>query len=276
LGLTEAVLYYDFPAYVDYEAEVNRPDILLFSPSHGFVAIRFVSDSLFLRSKESATTLDAGLNDFSSNLYARLLRSRDLRASRTKTLVDVFPVVFDVSSNGIESTQDFESTIIRNFEEFDRFLSDARGETLQEATVSEIRSVVEGAKALSRPQKRVIENPDAQPLAVAMAKLEAEIANFDQKQRHIALVDVGGPARIRGLAGSGKTVILAMKVAHLHLNNPSATILITFFTKSLRATIKNLITKFYRHYSETDPDWKVIHIRHGWGGRTASRQALGR
>ncbi len=99
-----------------------------------------------------------------------------------------------------------------------------------------------------------------------MANLEAEIANFDQKQRHIALVDVGGPARIRGLAGSGKTVILAMKVAHLHLNNPSSRILITFFTKSFRATIKNLITRFYRHYSESDPDWKVIHIRHGWGG----------
>lgn len=57
-----------------------------------------------------------------------------------------------------------------------------------------------------------------------------------------------------------------MKAAHLHLNNPSARILITFLTKSLRATIKSMITKFYRHYSEKDPDWKVVHIRHGWGG----------
>lgn len=266
LGLSQAVLYYDFPAYVDYDAEVNRPDILLFSPSHGFFAIRFVGDSMFRRSKESAAALDEGLNDFSSNLYARLLRSRELRASRTEALVDVFPVIFDTSADG--TTDDYESKIVHSLEEFDRFLGDSCKPALGEATVAEIRSVVEGAKALSRPQKRVIEDPKAQPLAVAMAKLEAEIANFDQKQRHIALVDVGGPARIRGLAGSGKTVILAMKVAHLHLNNPSATILITFFTKSLRATIKNLITKFYRHYSEADPDWKVIHIRHGWGGRS--------
>ncbi|MBE7182051.1 MAG: hypothetical protein INR71_12750 [Terriglobus roseus] len=70
--------------------------------------------------------------------------------------------------------------------------------------------------------------------------MENEIANFDEKQRHIALVDVGGPARIRGLAGSGKTVILAMKAAHIHLVNPDGLILITFFTKSLRATIKSL------------------------------------
>ena len=126
--------------------------------------------------------------------------------------------------------------------------------------------MVEGAKAFSRPQKRTIEDPARQPLAVAMSSLEGEIANFDEKQRHIALVDVGGPARIRGLAGSGKTIILAMKAAHLHLNNPEALILFTFYTKSLRATIKSMITKFYGHYSETDPDWKRLHIRHGWGG----------
>lgn len=266
LGLSAAVLYYDFPAYVDYEADIKRPDILLFSPLHGFFAIRFVSDSLLRKSGETLTLLDAGLNDFSSNLYARLLRSRDLRSGRTKAVVDVFPIIF-AEQNEIEGEDDLESKIVHSFDEFDRFLAETRKDLLTENIVSEIRSVVEGAKALSRPQKRVIEDPKTQPLAVAMAKLEAEIANFDQKQRHIALIDVGGPARIRGLAGSGKTVILAMKVAHLHLNNPQALILITFFTKSLRATIKNLITKFYRHYSETDPDWKVIHIRHGWGGR---------
>jgi superfamily I DNA and RNA helicase len=46
-------------------------------------------------------------------------------------------------------------------------------------------------------------------------------------------------------------------------------ILFTFFTKSLRATIKTLVTRFYRLSSDSDPDWKRVHIRHGWGGRTA-------
>lgn len=265
LGLIHGVLYYDFPAYADYEAEVKRPDILLFSPCHGFFAIRFIAQSIFQRSAETAPGLDAALNDFCSNLYARLLRSRELRSSRTKTVVDVIPVIF--ADAPVDSEASLESEVVHSFDEFDRLLAETRTDALGDSAVAEIRSVVEGAKALAKPQKRVIEDPTAQPLAVAMAQLEAEIANFDEKQRRIALIDVGGPARIRGLAGSGKTVILAMKVAHLHLNNPQAKILITFFTKSLRATIKNLITKFYRHYSETDPDWKVIHIRHGWGGR---------
>ncbi|NDM57585.1 hypothetical protein GY108_30595, partial [Klebsiella pneumoniae] len=83
-------------------------------------------------------------------------------------------------------------------------------------------------------------------------------------------VTIDGPQRIRGLAGSGKTVILAMKAAHLHMTRPNDKILVTFFTKSLRSPIKDLVTKFYRHYKEIDPDWNNIHIRHGWGGSNSS------
>lgn len=27
-----------------------------------------------------------------------------------------------------------------------------------------------------------------------------------------------------------------------------------------------MITKFYREYSDSDPDWDKLHVRHGWGG----------
>ena len=270
LGLQNAVLYYDFPAYVDYETETTRPDILLFSPSYGFTTIRFVNDSLFVRSGESVDQIDSGLNDFSSNLYSRLLRSRELRRSRTQSKIEVHPILFDQTTENHAQAQEeqLESDVCSSFEQFRELLLSYQNDGLDDRVVAEARSVVEGAKALTKPQKRIVEDPEKQPLALVLSELEAEIANFDQKQRNIALVDVGGPARIRGLAGSGKTIILAMKVAHLHLNDPSKMILITFLTKSLRATIKSLITKFFRHYSENDPNWAKIHIRHGWGGST--------
>ncbi len=268
LGLTEAIIYYDFPAYIDYEAAIIRPDILLLSPKHGFVAVRFYDDTIFKRSSETISDIDAALGDFTSNLYSRLLRSRELRQTRTQTKIDIYPIIFlpILNKSHVLDVEQTESKICGSLEAVAQYLSSIAKEPLPSEIVEEVRSVVEGAKALSRPQKRVIEDPAKQPLAVAMTTLEREIANFDEKQRHIALVDVGGPARIRGLAGCGKTVILAMKAAHLHLNNPEALILFTFYTKSLRATIKSLITKFYRHYSETDPEWKRLHIRHGWGG----------
>jgi superfamily I DNA and RNA helicase len=57
-----------------------------------------------------------------------------------------------------------------------------------------------------------------------------------------------------------------MKAAHLHMANPGANILVTFYTRSLQFTLEVLITRFYRHYKDEDPDWSRIHVRHGWGG----------
>jgi superfamily I DNA and RNA helicase len=270
LGLADAIVYYDFPAYVDYEAAVFRPDVLILSPSHGFVAVRGLDNSMFQRSRETLAQIDAALDDFSSNLHSRLIRSRELRKSRTTSVVEIHTIV--LLSPDLPATtgrdEDIESTVCASLESLAEFLAGVRAEALAPSIIAEVRSVVEGAKALAKPSKRIVEDPATQPLAAALARLENEITNFDEKQRHIALVDVGGPARIRGLAGSGKTVILAMKAAHIHLVDPNSLILITFYTKSLRATIKSLVTKFYRLYSDSDPDWKKVQIRHGWGGST--------
>lgn len=95
-----------------------------------------------------------------------------------------------------------------------------------------------------------------------------QVKEFDSKQKIAALTIVDGPQRIRGMAGSGKTIILAMKAALIHIENPEAKILYTFYTKSLYDQIKQLITRFYRMQEDTDPDWDKIHILHGWGGKT--------
>lgn len=267
LGISEGVLYYDFPSYVDYEASVFRSDILLLSPLHGFVAIRVVDGSTASKISSNIREADRELDDFSGNLHSRLIRSRDLRKGRTGSIIEIYPVIFlDCGSPSFDDMSMSETFVCGSFEALADFLNQNRGDALDPSSIAEVRSVVEGAKALSKSHRRPVENPAAQPLAAALALLENEITNFDQKQRRIALVDVGGPARIRGLAGSGKTVILAMKAAHTHLVNPESNILITFYTKSLRATIKTLITRFYRLYSDSDPNWKRLHVRHGWGG----------
>ncbi|MGL3211013.1 DEAD/DEAH box helicase [Bradyrhizobium sp. BR 1433] len=58
-----------------------------------------------------------------------------------------------------------------------------------------------------------------------------------------------------------------MKAALAHLDNPNELILVTYYTRSLRDHLRRLITKFHRHFGEGDPDWKKIHIQHGWGRR---------
>lgn len=266
LGLEKSALYYDFPTYADYETISHKPDILIASRDHGVIAIRFISDeSLFNSRSQNIADIDDSLGQFCSILIGRLLKSKILRSGRSQLLFDVTPLIFNFSTKKLSI--DCDSDVITSYDglvtEFDGL---RLPEPLSDSAYAEMRSVLEGAKALTRPAKRVIADADRQKNAVTLARLEAEIANFDQKQRRAALITISGPQRIRGLAGSGKTIILAMKVAHLHLTRPNDNILVTFLTKSLKVTIKSLVTKFFRHYKDEDPNWSRIHIRHGWGG----------
>ena len=76
-----------------------------------------------------------------------------------------------------------------------------------------------------------------------------------------------GPQRIRGLAGSGKTIVLALKAAFLHAKNPSARIVVTFQTRSLYQQFKRLLTQFCFEFSKTEPDWEKLTILHAWGSQ---------
>ncbi|WP_448093672.1 DEAD/DEAH box helicase [Pseudomonas lini] len=268
LALEEAVLYYDFPSYSDYETITHKPDALLLSRTHGVVALRFVSASQAERlPTPKIGEIGESLNQFCSILIGRLLKSKTLRRTRSSLAVEITPVIFCDSEFADRIFEGGECDVINSNAALRGLLEDLQSEDpLSLEQMYEARSVIEGAKALTRSGSRIIENPEQHKEAFALSNLEAEIANFDQKQRRAALVTINGPQRIRGLAGSGKTVILAMKAAHLHMTKPNETILVTFFTKSLRSPIQNMITKFFRHYTEVDPDWTKINILHGWGG----------
>ena len=272
LGLEEAVLYYDFPSYSDYETVTHKPDALLLSRSHGIIALRFVSASQAERlPTPKIGEIGESLNQFCSILIGRLLKSKTLRRTRSSLDVEITPVIFCDSEIADRIFEGGECDVINSNTALRNLLENLQSEDLlSPEQMHEARSVIEGAKALTRSGNRVIENPEQHKEAFALSNLEAEIANFDQKQRRAALVTINGPQRIRGLAGSGKTVILAMKAAHLHMTKPNETILVTFFTKSLRSPIQNMITKFFRHYTEVDPDWTKINILHGWGGSNAN------
>lgn len=118
------------------------------------------------------------------------------------------------------------------------------------------------------PRKSLTMTPvNINTLGLAVKKLDTQIRSLDDEQVKVATQIAPGPQRIRGLAGTGKTVLLAMRAANIHLGNPHSKILFTFNTQSLYNQAKALISEFYRTRSGgTDPDWSKIHIRHAWGG----------
>lgn len=95
--------------------------------------------------------------------------------------------------------------------------------------------------------------------------IEAEIANLDSWQNKAAIESPDGPQRIRGLAGSGKTVVLALKAAYLHSQNQRWNIVLTFHTQSLYGQFERLVQRFYWDDNRDDPDFEKLKIMHSFG-----------
>lgn len=113
-------------------------------------------------------------------------------------------------------------------------------------------------------QKREPKKADSR--GAKLKRIEDSIANLDQHQSQAVIETVEGVQRIRGLAGSGKTIVLALKVAYLHAQNPSWRIGVTFNTRSLKEQFRRLINSFTIEQTGAEPDWDCIDIINAWGG----------
>ena len=91
-----------------------------------------------------------------------------------------------------------------------------------------------------------------------LKRLEAAVATLDPEQAKAVIQTVDGVQRIRGPAGSGKTIVLALKAAYLHAQHPDWKIAVTFNTRSLKGL-------FCRYLNE-EPDRDQIRVVHAWDG----------
>jgi superfamily I DNA and RNA helicase len=112
-------------------------------------------------------------------------------------------------------------------------------------------------------QKREPKKSDSR--GAKLKRIEDSIANLDQHQSQAVIETVDGVQRIRGLAGSGKTIVLALKVAYLHAQNPAWRIAVTFNTRSLKEQFRRLINNFTIEQTGSEPDWEVVDILNAWG-----------
>jgi len=116
-----------------------------------------------------------------------------------------------------------------------------------------------------QPIKRRATVQKAKSRGAVLKTIEREVANLDEWQRKAAIETPDGPQRVRGLAGSGKTVVLALKAAYLHTQHPEWDIAVTFYTRSLSQQFKDLIERFTLEHSGDKPDWDKLRILNSWG-----------
>tara|TARA_R110002072_G_scaffold45105_5_gene125704 strand:+ start:3117 stop:5273 length:2157 start_codon:yes stop_codon:yes gene_type:complete len=117
-----------------------------------------------------------------------------------------------------------------------------------------------------RPKKKREDVVKSDSKGSMIKEIEKQIANLDLWQKRGSIEYVNGPQRIRGLAGSGKTVVLALKAAYLHVKRPDWHIVVTFNTRSLYQQFEALVNRFVFSQINDEPDWSKISIMHAWGG----------
>jgi superfamily I DNA and RNA helicase len=117
-----------------------------------------------------------------------------------------------------------------------------------------------------KPRKRRPKAITPRSRGSILKEIEKEIANLDRLQKQAAIESPEGPQRIRGLAGSGKTIVLALKAAYLHAQHPDWVIAVTFQTRSLYQQFQDLIRRFSFEQINDEPDWQNLRILHAWGG----------
>lgn len=261
-----SVIYYDYPIYTDYENRDYRADFCLLTALGGFFAIKVLDGAVAGSHQSDLAQADDDLVEFCGLVTSKLIKSRILKKGVSSLKFDINPIIFYNGPSKLDSSE-IQSSVVTSVGSLIELITNSSDE-LSEDVFQETRSIIEGAKAITRPPAKVPEPDKLSERLKTVHDIERQIVNFDARQREVALSMVPGPHRIRGLAGSGKTVILCMKAALLHAYDPTAPILVTFFTRSLHSTIKNMIGRFYRHLRDEDPNWSVVHIRHGWGGKS--------
>lgn len=199
----------------------------------------------------------------STFLFAKGILESNKKLVNRRTLNVPLYVIGVVGVDNLENrdNEDYLVLTVESVVDFINEKNDITSETVLEID-SEIQQV---AKIGLRPYVRKITHAGSK--GEILNNIDSLSIRIDSKQNQAAKKYTDGPQRIRGLAGSGKTVVLALKASILHAMNPEAKILVTFYSRALKQQYVSLITKFYITRKNEEPNWSNLKIMHAWGDK---------
>lgn len=246
-------LYLGYPLTAGADSKVTL-DAMLLSEQHGMIVFIFQNHGVSIEE----------LKDEQDALYYHLdfyLKKYSSLRSKRSTVVN--PIIITIIVDGIDDNYDDYY-----FSQIDR-LSGEIG-ALPAFEKKYYKPLCEALQKVTniRPSKKRLNviKPDSKGWIIK--EIEKEIANLDEWQKKAALEVPDGPQRIRGLAGTGKTIVLALKAAYLHTQYPDWNIMVTFYTRSLKQQYEELVEKFVSDFSGDKPDWNRLKILHAWGSKS--------
>ena len=147
-------------------------------------------------------------------------------------------------------------------------IGDSNIDVMTKSDVDFLIAVIQKAYNLSKFDDRIIDKENS--IGAIIKSRNNQVSILDEEQFETIYKTQFGHTRIRGLAGSGKTILLAKKMAYLHYRNPSLKMAYVFYTISLKQFIEKLFLSFYKEFDRYhEPDMTKISILHSWGNRNA-------
>jgi len=246
----EGTLYIGYPIIGTPEGSFPI-DALLVSQTKGLVLFSVVEGKVL---PDYAEAQDEGFN----KMQAKLLQHQTLIRKR-KLLVDIQTVTF---APAIPQLEPDDEHLLCNADNLVATIGAL--DNLEPEVFPALVSVIQAISTLRRGRKkRALHNQTSR--GTKIKALEDSIANLDSQQSAAVVETYEGVQRIRGLAGCGKTIVLALKVAYLHTRHRDWMIAVTFNTRSLKKQFENLITTFVLEQANEEPDWDKIRILNAWG-----------
>ena len=137
-----------------------------------------------------------------------------------------------------------------------------------DVALGKLYSLLEGTFIYEDKQNLIQEKEKLETVNDYIKKSLKTTFKQDSEQRLASMQLPPGPQRIRGLAGTGKTIVLCLKAAITHKSFREYKILYLFNTQSLYQHVQTLISKYYTLEAKRAPDFESqLKVLHAWGGR---------
>lgn len=206
--------------------------------------------------------------EIQDDIYAKVeskFKKQPFLFKRRKLLFEFYTITYStVPMKEIE-----ECVLVTSVEEMMDYIGNVRKkEYFSDDLYGKILSGIQEAYGINTHRERgdVIEGTKA----YAISEMSSLIEKYDSKQMEAILSDTTGIQRIRGMAGSGKTIVLARKAVELHTAHPDWDIVVTYSTRSLKEQLVSLIGRFYAAKNDgAKYNEEKLKVMQSWGSASS-------
>lgn len=248
----------DGTLFLGYPIVANRHviDATFVSQSHGIVLFDLIDGEGLGDYRERQ---DAAFN----GIEMKLKRDASI-LNRRKLLIPIQTISFGPALNPPRHDNDSDYLVATSSDFLLDMINNISWNDTNLEVYKKTLSILESVSSIRRnPSARRVNDDNSR--GSKLKRIEGAIATLDHAQNRAVIETSDGIQRIRGLAGSGKTIVLALKAAYLHFQHPDWRIAVTFHTRSLKGQFRRLITRFMVEHCDEEPNWDNIRIINAWG-----------